>query len=341
MRERSSAGSVDRLGETIARPAELERAAYYRRDYSHDATEAATRLRAWDQQYEQITTGPFEGFTTDVWLGPLQLFRERSNQIVYEAGRPWPGSVTFGVTLGAQGVSRFCGRPLGAHEVLVLGPATELDLLTAAKLDIVGIAVRNDWLFDHAADLPSSAASPEALGSLRTVLLKPSSAAGLKSFLSGLFEQFALNSEVLDSESLRRVLRDQILTNLLDAVTDKDDGHRLPPRHQQQRRLIGRAKALALESGDTPVTVAEICRQLRVSRRTLQYAFEQVLDTSPVHYLRLVRLHAVRRALRSTRREELSVGDAAVRWGFWHLSHFAADYRRLFGCCPSETPRPT
>jgi transcriptional regulator GlxA family with amidase domain len=30
----------------------------------------------------------------------------------------------------------------------------------------------------------------------------------------------------------------------------------------------------------------------------------------------------------------------AVRWGFFHLGSFSADYRRMFGEGPSETQRP-
>ncbi|CAG9232914.1 hypothetical protein BVI1335_880001 [Burkholderia vietnamiensis] len=31
--------------------------------------------------------------------------------------------------------------------------------------------------------------------------------------------------------------------------------------------------------------------------------------------------------------------DVAAAWGFWHLSQFATDYRRMFGKRPSETLR--
>jgi len=31
------------------------------------------------------------------------------------------------------------------------------------------------------------------------------------------------------------------------------------------------------------------------------------------------------------------LSDIAARWGFWHLSHFAADYKSMFGELPSET----
>ena len=59
-----------------------------------------------------------------------------------------------------------------------------------------------------------------------------------------------------------------------------------------------------------------------------------MLHVGPVAYLRMMRLNHVRRDLLAT---EAAVGDVAARWGFWHLSRFAADYRSLFGELPSAT----
>jgi len=58
-----------------------------------------------------------------------------------------------------------------------------------------------------------------------------------------------------------------------------------------------------------------------------------------VNYIRCVRLNGVRRELIGTRADALTIGDAASRWGFFHLSHFAADYQALFGELPSHTRR--
>jgi AraC family ethanolamine operon transcriptional activator len=85
------------------------------------------------------------------------------------------------------------------------------------------------------------------------------------------------------------------------------------------------------------LTVEDLCRELGVSRRTLQYSFREVLRVNPVSYLRALRLNGVRRALKSADQRCGSVQDIAARWGFWHLSHFACDYRRMFGELPSET----
>ena len=86
-------------------------------------------------------------------------------------------------------------------------------------------------------------------------------------------------------------------------------------------------------------SVMELCERLQVSRRTVQNSFRAVADTTPLSYLRSVRLNGVRRALMGSRAGDLTVGDAAGQWGFFHLSHFAAEYQELFGELPSQTPR--
>ena len=72
-----------------------------------------------------------------------------------------------------------------------------------------------------------------------------------------------------------------------------------------------------------------------MSRRTLQYCFEDVLGINPVQYLRILRLNGARRQLREA--ETRHVRDVAADWGFWHFSQFSSDYRKLFGHSPSET----
>jgi AraC family ethanolamine operon transcriptional activator len=86
---------------------------------------------------------------------------------------------------------------------------------------------------------------------------------------------------------------------------------------------------------EEPINVPDLCEAIHVSRRTLQYSFQDVLQMSPVTYLRALRLNGVRRDLR--RGGDEPVADRAARWGFWHLSRFAADYRHMFGELPSET----
>ena len=63
------------------------------------------------------------------------------------------------------------------------------------------------------------------------------------------------------------------------------------------------------------------------------------MGLSPKTYLKALKLNEARRELRRSGSALASVSDVAMRYGFWHLSQFAADYRWLFGELPSETLR--
>lgn len=76
-----------------------------------------------------------------------------------------------------------------------------------------------------------------------------------------------------------------------------------------------------------------------MSRRTLQYCFEEVTGLAPTTYLRSLRLNGARRDLRRPLHSERSVAQIAMHWGFSHFGQFSQDYRQLFDELPSETLR--
>ncbi|OKI00436.1 transcriptional regulator [Streptomyces sp. CB02923] len=86
-----------------------------------------------------------------------------------------------------------------------------------------------------------------------------------------------------------------------------------------------------------PFDTAELAAVARVSVRWLQEGFRRHVGMSPMAYLRDVRLSRVRDELRRAGPGELSVGEAAYRWGFVHLGRFARSYRERFGETPSQT----
>jgi AraC family ethanolamine operon transcriptional activator len=90
---------------------------------------------------------------------------------------------------------------------------------------------------------------------------------------------------------------------------------------------------------DETLSVMRLCRELRLSRRQLEYAFRTAFDTGPAEYVQLTRLNESRRRLMSARRTGQSVTEVAMDTGITHLGRFAASYRRLFAESPSETLR--
>ncbi len=106
-------------------------------------------------------------------------------------------------------------------------------------------------------------------------------------------------------------------------------------------RRRDRAIGLCLERLEHPdwteLSPAQLCEIAGVGERTLQYAFRERFGLTPAAFLKARRLVIARQRLVRSLSEEKTVGDVAASLGFWHLGHFAADYRHAFGEAPSET----
>lgn len=85
-----------------------------------------------------------------------------------------------------------------------------------------------------------------------------------------------------------------------------------------------------------PLSVNEIAEAVGISVRALQAGFQRHHHTTPLRYLRQVRLEAVHREL-SSPENRLPIGEVAQKWGFNHLGRFSADYKSFYGEPPSAT----
>ncbi|AUX79404.1 AraC family transcriptional regulator [Sinorhizobium fredii] len=90
------------------------------------------------------------------------------------------------------------------------------------------------------------------------------------------------------------------------------------------------------EHMSAPISLNDIASASKVSARALQQGFKQFRNTTPMLYLRDLRMSAVHEDLLQTG-EQSSVTEIARKWGFAHLGRFASDYKRRFGQLPSET----
>jgi AraC-like DNA-binding protein len=127
-----------------------------------------------------------------------------------------------------------------------------------------------------------------------------------------------------------RLLATGLLFAQRHSYTEALQGGGAPATPRSVRRVID------LVQGDPqePYTVGDLARAAGVSARRLQEAFREHVGTTPMGYLRSVRLDRVHEELRAG---TAGVTEAAYRWGFTHLGRFARAYRERFGVLPSET----
>ncbi len=88
-----------------------------------------------------------------------------------------------------------------------------------------------------------------------------------------------------------------------------------------------------------PITSTDVSRATGINARSLQATFRRHAGTSPMVFLRQVRLHRVRAQLVASDPADTTVAAIAGSWGFSHLGRFAGYYADTFGELPSDTLR--
>ena len=101
---------------------------------------------------------------------------------------------------------------------------------------------------------------------------------------------------------------------------------------------VRRAEQFIIDNAHEPILIDEVIEVAGVSARALFDGFRRFRGTSPMAFLKSVRLERVRQDLKNARSGE-NVTEIACRWHFYQLGRFSAQYKRIFGELPSETLR--
>ncbi|MFI6237161.1 helix-turn-helix transcriptional regulator [Micromonospora sp. NPDC050784] len=108
-------------------------------------------------------------------------------------------------------------------------------------------------------------------------------------------------------------------------------------RNDATTATLRRAIAFLEEHADRDISAADIAGAAGVSLRAVQLAFRRHLGTTPMAYLRRIRLvRAHHDLVRADPRQE-TVSAIASRWGFASHSRFTARYHASYGVPPRET----
>ncbi|RQO73636.1 AraC family transcriptional regulator [Aquitalea sp. FJL05] len=301
----------------------------------NDAQHHAAHLPGWQQVYDQISSGRFCSSLSRLHTGHLEVFREVLNQRVVQYGRAPADMVHFAIPIHAPLPLTLQGRSVGSHAITALRSNEEFIMHVPPAVDSIQLSVRNEDL---------AALAPEFYQQLSgkrhwqpVIQVRPEQLASTRSTLLGVFEQALENPDLLEFAGSQKLVQHQLISLLLDMLHDSVPEQRLNLTYATHSDIVRRSQAIVMDSSDEPVTVLDLCQQLRVSRRTLQNSFQLIANTTPVDYLRSIRLNAVRRMLLSPEHAARGIREAAGYWGFYHLGHFARDYRKLFCELPSDT----
>jgi AraC-like DNA-binding protein len=109
------------------------------------------------------------------------------------------------------------------------------------------------------------------------------------------------------------------------------------PSLQRRMAIVRQFERHVCERIAEPLRIPELCSEMGVSPRVLEYVFKEELGKTPKQYLELLRLSAFRRELSRSRFGNKAISEIAEHYGIRHLGRLSAAYQRQFGELPSET----
>lgn len=289
---------------------------------------ALLSLVASSVSWAQLGQGDLDVAYRVVDDGPLRVSLRRANLAFQLQARIESTRVTVAAVATPGSNTRWSGAPFDRECIAV--NRNELDIRTTGPVTVSAIAVETSEL---QAAFPQSADAADLADKLTKtgVLRKPLDSTRLRA---------AVRSVCLSERRAPRSICGALVP-LLATTLDDFDGYSV----ERSQRLNARFAAVrACESYmrqhlDATVTLLELSQMVRMRSRSLINAFEAVTGYSPMDYLKRLRLSGARRALQRAKQLPIRIIDVAADWGFWHMGHFTASYRSMFGETPSQTLR--
>jgi AraC family transcriptional regulator, ethanolamine operon transcriptional activator len=301
-----------------------------------DASELSKQTSGWNFEFTQLSPGALAANGGMVTLNSVLVAQLTLDQTLLRRGHGPRGSVAVLIPGSASSQAFVRGRKVEAAQCIAMPEGASVEVITrrdyvdvALALDLHAWHRQSQWLGECAlaTSRGSWVATPGPLWINR-----------MRHAMRWLFTTIEKYPQALGRPDVRTSLADQFARAMADLGSESAAAeHRTRDARVQQRIAVERAREYIRGRLGEPLPLSELCRYARVQARSLEYGFREITGVSPIAYVKSLRLNAVRRDLSRAGAAEHSISEIALDHGFWHLSQFAADYRKFFGETPTST----
>jgi len=310
------------------------------KSFSFDVNQQAESLVKWEQRYNQHSGGVFTGYLDELKLGGIHFFEEFTNRTLQQQCCLKEDNLWLGFSLQAQR-PKINNDEIMAGQIMTRPSDIEFELITPEDFHIYGLVLEKGSLDNEMVGLD------ETLWHNRSNEVKVSmpnhfisyELAKLISLLLSNNSMATAQSQLLDISNINRLntLKPFITSKVADLLMQIE--YASPEEKvasQTKQRVVAKVNNYIKTHNRYPLTISELCQITNVSRRSLQYCFQEGFGMSPIQYIRDCRLNEIRRILLNSDRE-IAIADIALSFGFFHLGTFNSQYKHLFGETPTQT----
>jgi AraC family ethanolamine operon transcriptional activator len=172
----------------------------------------------WEQRYDQLSGGRFDGSMDETRFPSFSLIRETSNRALLQKGCTPQGVFAIGtlMTPGANGYH--CGKALETHTAALLEPGTEFEIRTPERFDLIAAVFSPRNLAANLDDPALDYLELEADLRRSTKTIGPSSARPLSDFLQRVYSGVQVSPQFLMIPSNLRQMEEEYYGLLVESL---------------------------------------------------------------------------------------------------------------------------
>ena len=296
---------------------------------------SALESLGWHADFRQLKRGAENVDISVVQGNTTSLMRVGFQNTVHQIAGPPLGYTTFGLPVGPQRPGRLGRRSLESETLTCFSNINGLDVVSLPGFAAYTVALKSSRLAEVA--MLFDCHGSHDLEKMQGVQVAPHHC-----HLARLREMLGTSLTVIGDQAtsakarefLWREIESDLPVLLLEAWRGSDKLRYMS--RSSRTRALKRALEYIHFSAGRAITIEELCRAACCSPSTLTRAFREHFGVPPKQYLMAVQFCGVRRQLIDGA-DGRTIADIASDFGFWHMSKFAGDYRRLFGELPSQT----
>ena len=300
----------------------------------------AACLTGYDQEYQQLSRGHYNGWFKTVLLGSeVGFYFESFDQELDQWGGCPKDQHGFIFLMEGSSDILFNGRPFDQNSIMYTAPGSAFESKSGSgtKFGVISVSVEAFELF-----LTANQQDQGWGGALLPHSHLIHSAVRAQTLRQMSHQAVQMAVDFTDNPSSRVALVG-FETSLISLLTNFVSGTCEYGLFDSRAELSFdskpsfQARAYLHEHGAANISVVDLVHDLGVSRRKLEYDFKNHFGIGPAEYIRVVKLNEFRSALLHEANRYTSIGDIAAGLGIWHLSRLAQHYRSQFGELPSQT----
>ncbi len=289
----------------------------------------------WDSDFRQLDAERFNSEILLAQIGSILLANGRFGCHVDQRGATPAGMRTFAVPDVDCSEMHWFGHAVEQDVLLTFPSHGELEAYSRPGFNVTTFSIPEDLLAEYF-ERNGGPELRKILGPAETITrVQPSLLNGLRYLLRQAAEKARNPGSSISHDLLFDDIQNGILFSLFQILSS------IKPVSMKSAAIdhfpLKRVLEFIDAHIDEPLRISDLYADAEVSESTFLNLFKQQLGMTPKSYLAGQRLYGVHRELWRSDPSNTLVSRVAESWGFWHMSQFAADYRRLFGELPSTT----